>query len=150
MNRRVMKASALFIPYPSSLIPCFSVSSRRLAAQGWVNRYLVEGRNQNAFGFGVSGGEQVELRNLARQNAELGAGARTGVGRDGPGGLRTVLGRGGLSPALFESPAVRVRAVGFGEGCGGEDYVGGLSRLGQEKLLHDEQVEARERVRAIF
>src|SRR5438874_11336464 len=71
MNRRVMKASALFIPYPSSLIPCFSVSSRRLAAQGWVNRYLVEGRNQNVFGFGVSGGEQVELRNLARQNAEL-------------------------------------------------------------------------------
>src|SRR2546423_6404819 len=48
-----------------------SVSRRRLAAQGRVNRYLVEGRNQNAFGFGVAGGEQVELRNLARQHAEL-------------------------------------------------------------------------------
>ena len=52
--------------------------------------------------------------------------------------------------ALHESAAVRESAVGLGERRGGEDYVRGLSRLGQEKLLHDEQVEARERVRAAF
>src|ERR1041385_2738607 len=48
-----------------------SVSGDGLAPQGRVNRYLVEGGNQDAFGFGVAGGEQVKLRNLARQNAEL-------------------------------------------------------------------------------
>src|SRR5881275_3226449 len=72
MNGRVMKASALSIPHPSSLIPhpFLSVSRRGFAPQGGVERDLVEGGDQDAFGFGVAGGEQVELRNLTRQHAE--------------------------------------------------------------------------------
>src|ERR671926_1117640 len=48
-----------------------SVSRGRRAAQRWVKGDLVEGGDEHGLGLGVARGEQVELRHLARQHAEL-------------------------------------------------------------------------------